>query len=492
MSHITLIGLPFTFLSVQEALISHRTGLLSVAASLLKADHQVKVVDALFEGFETMSETDDGLIRVGLDDGQIISRIPPSTDLIGVSVSFSHLAPMAHELIAAIKRAFPETLLVMGGVYPSTQPSVALTSETDYIVVGEGEHALCELLDNIRDGSDALPEGVYRKPQDGQEVQYKPVYIDDINALPMPARQLVAFEKYLTRSQRALTKKKSTAIITSRGCPYSCEFCSVHPVCGFKWRPRTAESTLGEIQFLYSEYGVRHLEIEDDNFTLSKRRTQEILSGIIALNEENPGDELSWSAPNGLRIDTLDEDLMALIKRSNCVYMMIALEHGDREVLKLMNKKLDLDKVREVVGLLDKYDIGAGAFTIYCYPGETVERFNNALGFYAELKVIAPSLSFIHLIAQPYPGTDLYKRCVDEGILKEGLFNNVDSIPRFSTEHNLILKTPDFDEREQKRRIKLLKKTLSRKRYYQELFLSLLPPAIQSLVRAVYRKLKGR
>jgi len=291
----------------------------------------------------------------------------------------------------------------MGGVYPSTQPDIAIRSDADYLVLGEGELVLDELLaHHAAPDAVPLPSSVVSRtdPEGGNQKRH--AYVKKIDELPLPARDLIPFAQYAETSQRYRVGGWPTAsILTSRGCPFDCEFCSVHPVCGYQWRPRSVVKVLEEIDELTAEHRINNLEIEDDNFTLKRDRAVGILEGIIERNSRS-NRPIYWAAFNGLRIDTLDEKIMATIARSNCLNIALALEHGDEEMLGIMNKKLDLAKVVEVVRLLQKFNIASTIFVLYGYPGETRKRFENAVSFYRQLKQIAPRISFAFFAAQPY------------------------------------------------------------------------------------------
>ncbi|MGR0480319.1 MAG: B12-binding domain-containing radical SAM protein [Candidatus Electronema sp. V4] len=279
--------------------------------------------------------------------------------------------------------------------------------------------------------------------------------VNDLDSLPFPARDLIPFEKYVTRSQRNVHGGyRSASIISSRGCPYDCEFCSIHSVVARRWRKRSAENVLAEIELLVNKYNINLIEFEDDMLTLDRDRILKIMEGIINLNKK--GKRIAWQAANGIRFDTLDEELILKFKEANVRHFNLALEHGDKDVLKLINKKLDLEKVREVVRLLDKHKITAGVFVIYGYPGETKERFNNAVKFYKEIKQLYRSLKFAFFIAQPYPNTRLFQRCVQQGYLPADLFDHIDTFRQFSTSRQVWIKTEDFDENEILKRKRVL------------------------------------
>lgn len=488
--HITLINPPFIFTHGSDIIFSQCLGVLYIAACLQKKGHSVTFIDALFEGKKNTVQLQDGVFKVGLSNKDIVVKIPKDTDLIGLSVPFSHLASLSHSLIYEIKCNFPEKSIVMGGVYPSTQPYLALQSEADYIILGEGEMVICELIDYLANsGSRSIPLGVIPKRDSQPLDSYTPTYVHNLDNLPLPARNLLPFKQYAFRSQRNIRWNLTASIITSRGCPFDCEFCSVHQVCGYEWRQRSPKSVLEEIDELANNYQINNFEIEDDNFTFKKQRAMEILEGIIERNKKKH-QKISWSAPNGLRIDTLDEKLLETIAQSNCLSISLALEHGDKEVLKSMNKKLDLSKVLEIVELLNKFKISSTIFILFGYPGETRKRFENAISFYVKLKKIAPKIDFAFFVTQPYPGTKLFDRCIKEGYFKADVFSNIHTIPRFSTDNAYLIKTPEFDEKELKRRKDILMKTLDSKAYLRKKLKNRLPEGLVSLFRNLYYSLK--
>jgi magnesium-protoporphyrin IX monomethyl ester (oxidative) cyclase len=484
---ILLISLPFIFEKKREIVLSHCLGVFQIASFLRESNCEVSILDALQEGFDKSEKYHNNYFRVGLSDDEIIDRISPELGLIGISIPFSHLAKIAHELIEKIKVKFPNIPIVIGGVYPSSQPELAIESATDYLVLGEGEEPMLELVNFLLKKTTELPNCIVEKFSDIQDA--KSHFMKDLNSLPLPARDLVDFKKYLLCSPR--DGAQSASIITSKGCPYDCEFCSVHSVCGYKWRPFSSQKVLEEINYLVDNYKVNNIEIEDDNFTIKQSRVEEILNGIIEINKNKQ--YLSWQALNGLRIDTLNEDLIKLFKASNCRHINIALEHGDKEILALMDKKLNLEKVLDVVRLLTKYNIKSHVFVIFGYPGETKERFLNALNFYSEIKKIAPNIGFNFFITQPYPHTKLYERCVKEGYLASDLFSDINKISKFSTENKIWIETPDFDKAEIFKRKKLLQKTLlTKKEYFKQMALNKLPDSLEYRLRSIYNKFTGK
>jgi magnesium-protoporphyrin IX monomethyl ester (oxidative) cyclase len=340
---------------------------------------------------------------------------------------------------------------------------------------------LVERLSNGTTGR--LPTGVVdlRSPESLEAA--KADAVRELDSLPAPSRAHLPFGEYLAHSPRNLHAGRIASIVTSRGCPFRCDFCSVHSVCGYKWRPRSPAHVLAEIDELTGRWGVDVLEIEDDNFTLQRERALEILAGI---EERNAGGRnIGWMAPNGLRIDTLDNELLAAMARSGCLGINLALEHGDPDVLKAMNKRLDRDKALIVAALVHRYRIPCGVFLIVGYPGETKERFENGLAFYRRLKAVAPSLEFKPFFAQPYPGTALLRNAVAEGLLPSDAFQTPESLRRLSTSQSIWLETSDFDAREVRRRRDRILWTVDPSRFLVMKALDRLPPAATNVARTV-------
>lgn len=478
---ITLINPPFLFPRKEEFIISQCLGLRSLSSFLKRnGDHEIHFIDALMLGFSNVRRYGNGYI-VGLDVDDIVARIPVNTDLIGVSIPFSQIAPVAHDLIDRAKTRFHHALVLMGGVYPSTQPRLALTSKADLIVVGEGEYALGEIASgkNLRN----IP-GVYSRGSIVDEGFPPAQQIEHLDSLPFPDYSIPLMEKYFKLSPRR-EKDRVASLVTSRGCPFDCDFCSIHPVYGYKYRCRSAANVLEEIQYLVKRYSIRSIEIEDDNFTLQKNRTAEILEGIIRLNQQGAG--LHWRTPNGVKVDTLDDEIIRLIKDSNCSEIVLALEHGDSEMLRIMNKQLDLDRAFKVTEGFIRYGIPKITFFIIVgYPGETQERFLKSLFYLRKIRSLGGNTSLCVNIAQPYPGTKLLARCQVENYITDKNFDNF-LVRRdlMSTTHTVWINTPDFDTQEVLRRKDLLLQCFDNTPKWKAMAKRYLPTRVINFIKSI-------
>jgi magnesium-protoporphyrin IX monomethyl ester (oxidative) cyclase len=444
---IALINPPFIFTDREEIALSQCLGLRYLSSYLRsQGNHEIQFIDALVQGISNVQSYGRGYL-VGLDVKDIIAKISPDTDIIGLSVPFSQLAPVAHAIVERAKQSLPHTKIVMGGVYPSTQPRLAMTSETDYIVVGEGEDSFAKIVGG------AVPEdlmGVYTSQSILNENILSTKFIEDLDSLPFIDYSIPSIDKYFSFSPRG-KRGRTASIITSRGCPFNCEFCSIHPMYGKIYRYRSAANVLEEIKYLIECHQIKTLEIEDDNFTLRKERTVEVLEGIIRLNEK--GANLGWWTPNGIKIDTLDEDIIKLIRQANCEKIVLAVEHGDPGMLRIMNKKIDLDKAFHTIELFVKHRIPKiDLFFIVGYPGETLKRFGNGYNYMKKISQLGRNISITVNITQPYPGTKLTARCIAEGWIDKNFDNFLMSKDITSTDSIVAITTPDFTAQEVMRR----------------------------------------
>jgi len=173
---------------------------------------------------------------------------------------------------------------------------------------------------------------------------------------------------------------------------------------GRKWRPRSPENVVEEIEELVKKYGIEELDFEDDNLTLDRKRAERIFDLIVEKELK-----IEWVASNGVRADTLDESLLRKMKASGCVWIYVAPESGSQEVVdKIVGKKLNLNKVEEAVKLCKKVGIGVGCYFVIGLPGETKEDIEKTIEFGRKLRSLgAEACSFF--IANPFYGTQLYK-----------------------------------------------------------------------------------
>lgn len=363
-------------------------GLGYIAAFLKQNGLSVQIVDCTF------MQQKDAIKKI----------IASKPRIIGIQSMYS-MKEKAMEL-ADLLKPYCE-LLVAGGALVTTQPEVFL-EKFDVAVVGEGEETMLELVNQFISGGDfSSVKGItYKDKTTGliARTESRP-FIPDLDILPNPMRELFDNEEY-----KQYFKKKfgylTTAIMTSRGCPFSCDFCS-KPVFGNLFRSRSPSKVVDEIQEVIA-IGYDRIWFADDCFTLDRSRLIEICDEIKKRRLN-----VTWECLS--RVDTLDEVTVSKMKQAGCTRMFFGIESGNDSILSLMKKKISISQVKNALLLCERNEIKAGAFFIVGYPGEDNNTVLKTIKFASSLPL--DYLSFT--MPYPIPGTGLYKRLLGDMLSEE-------------------------------------------------------------------------
>jgi anaerobic magnesium-protoporphyrin IX monomethyl ester cyclase len=365
--------------------ICHPVGLMSIAA-YLRSNYQydVKIED----------------IRVrGNDHFDLESAIRTyAPDVVGIS-ALTHESNAVPRIAECVKRVNANTPVLLGGPHATAYPEKAIQMPgVDYLVVGEGEIAVGQLIErllNQRDVSE-LKGIVYRK--DNQIFATgRGDFIEDLNELPMPAYDLIPIEAYRNFDSMSRTGLGNyMSIFSSRGCPYHCIYC--HNIFGKVFRCRSAEYLFNEIKYLYDTYKIRDFEILDDIFNLDRERMIDFCDRII-----NSGMKVTFAFPNGLRCDLLDELQLSKLRQAGTVFIGFAVETGSPRLQKLIKKNIQLDKIKRNIEIANSLRINTHGFFMIGFPGETLEEMKMTIDFMLSSKLHTCSLFAV----MPFEGTEL-------------------------------------------------------------------------------------
>ncbi len=415
---------------------------LAYLAAVLEKKYEVTILDTCIEGWRNLKQV-NGKFHLGLSYEEISSRIREiSPQIVGISVLFSLSMPAALNIARMVKKIDESIITILGGTHPTVRPlDVISYPAVDIVVIGEGEETLPEVIEVLEKGDYKELERVrgiaYLKEEKEPLITPPRPRIKDLDSLPFPARHLLPMKEYFASVKRGLgpwphISKPWAPIITSRGCPYNCVFCSIHPTMGRKWRARSPERVVVELEELVRKYGIVQVVFEDDNIALDRKRMKEICTLII-----NRGLPIKWYLPNGVRADNLDEELLLKMKESGCEEIWISPESGVQRVVDhIIRKKIDLKKVEEIVKLCKKIGLKIGCFFVIGFIGETMEDIKNTLDYARKLEKWGARTSFN--IATPYYGTELYEQAKQGGFLRENFsFENLSTLEAF-------IDTPEF------------------------------------------------
>ena len=302
----------------------------------------------------------------------------------------------AGAVAAYIKARVPDAVIILGGPHATLAGEEILSNqdEFDFILKGEGENVLPEFVrlasDGAHDEIGKLPGIHYRC---SREIKGQPVaWINDLDRLAKPRYEKFDLEKYAQAPD-------SMQLLTSRGCPFGCIYCSVGIVMGRKFRSRSAADIFAEIKSLTTDHGTSAFTFNDDNLTFDIARAKALFSLII-----DKGLDVRWNASNGIRVDYLDEELVGLMKESGCEEVAIGIESTDDRILKNLKKGTDLNKIEQAIALLNRFEIPLKGFFLVGSPGETRRDVLDSLEF---AKNHLKNARFSMLT--PYPGTALWQ-----------------------------------------------------------------------------------
>jgi anaerobic magnesium-protoporphyrin IX monomethyl ester cyclase len=396
---------------------------LASVAAVLEKKHSVSIIDAPTEGWKNLEDMDDTKYRVGLNSRTIAERLERwNPSVVVIEIPFSGWSKTAFEVVSTTKSVNKDIFVVLMGQHPSARPENCLCDlNVDFVVIGEAEKTVAELVDALDSGTQDFKaiDGLGFRSSGKPVLTSKRAMVDDLDSLPFPARHLLPMKVYHEAVKenplRGEIRKPWTIIITSRGCPYTCVFCTSCIVWGRKWRPRTAKNVVDEIEDVIRTYGIKQVDFSDDNMTLDKERMAEICDLII-----ERGLHFEWFTPNGIRADTLDEPLLRKMKTAGCKKIRIAPESGVQRVVNdVIGKNLNLKSVEQAVIACKKVGIKVGCFFVIGLIGETKADIEKTIEFAYKLKRLGAD-NFIFSIAMPLYGTAFYEQAKEGGYLKEG------------------------------------------------------------------------
>lgn len=313
----------------------------------------------------------------------------------------------ALETAQVVKETLPDSIVVMGGYHPTFNFIETLEDENvDIIIRGEGEYIMLNLVQALENQSSLHDvKGIVFEDKNSKEIVVNPEapLIQNLDELPFPALNLLPMKKYRLLDMDT----HMTTMITTRGCPMQCSFCSSAAMHGKKIRERSVENIVDEIEYLKTNYDIDTIAFMDDTFTLKKRKVMAICDEILKRNIE-----IMWGCTS--RVDTLDEKLLKKMKEAGCITIFIGVESADQQQLDNMCKNTTIAKIENAFKIAHKLKIRTIASVALGMPGDTKEIMNKTVKFVHKLK---PNYA-IYSLATPYPGTKFYKEAFEKNLIK--------------------------------------------------------------------------
>ena len=389
-------------------------GLAYVAAALEAAAHEVVVVDAIGAGLSTYTPFGPVYLR-GMTNQQVVERIPADVDAIGLGSMFSCQWLATRQLLSDIKQRFPDVPLILGGEHGTGLTDLSMSqAPIDFVVLGEGEETMVALSGCLQSGGDvtALAGIAYRA---NGEIRINPRRnrIRHIDEIPVPAWHLFDVDAYMAHNQpHGASRGRFMPMLATRGCPYECTFCTSPDMWTQRWIARDHVLVVNEIESYIARYQACDFQFEDLTAIVRKDWVQSFCHEIL-----HRGLTISWQLPSGTRSEAIDRETCELMKAAGCHEFAYAPESGSVRTLKLIKKRVKLDKLYESARFAMDSGINVGCFFILGFPHETwADVFQT---YKAIAKCAFYGFSTVNVNAfSPQPNTELYRSLVAAGTIE--------------------------------------------------------------------------
>ena len=393
-------------------------GLMYLASYLIRAarrdglDICVRILDCQLEGPDVRTKTERGY-RNGLTDKDICEYLRSlRPDIIGIANNYSFGLNDAMDLARLARVTVPTARIIMGGAHATLDHNnLAQDSAVDFVVRGEGEETFRELVYALLQGQDV--QGIcglsYRSPAGGVTVTPNRSLIQNLDEIPIPDRSLIKFQDYLKHPNYFHTMQAPVATaFTSRGCPFHCIFCSTQKTWGNRWRGRSAENMLKEVEYLKEQFGVREIAFQDDQFLGDRQRIIEFCKLVVQRNLE-----MTFIVPPGNSPAFMNDELLKWMGRAGFYRLCFSVDVGTESAVKFAKKPVNLSKVRHLVRRANQNGIWTYGTFVIGFPFEKREDIWETVRYAYSLK-----LDFVRFyIAQPHFGSDLYDLYLKQGKL---------------------------------------------------------------------------
>ena len=355
--------------------------LLYIASNLIKHGHSVKVIDVLAQG------------KILPEVVEEVKNLQPK--VIGISAMTTSIQS-AYILCKTLKGIAP---IGIGGVHIAVDPEfIDRYPVFDFCVVGEGEITFEKIVSDIKNNKSI------KKKYIGEAVK-------NLDDLPFPARHLIDTKIY-RREEMSDYEIPSAGIFTSRGCPYNCLFCSI-PGLKQKVRFRTAKNVADEMESIYKQCAGNYC-FNDDCFTLNKKRVIELCKEIV-----KRGLKTKWIVAT--RADRVDDEMVGWMKKGGCTELYFGVESGSKRIRnKVIGKNLKEETIKHAISLCKKHNILSNIYLMMGFPTETKEDLKETVKIGQRVKA---DVIGIH-ITRPFPGSDIFKQAISEGIIKETMIDD--------------------------------------------------------------------
>lgn len=400
-------------------------GLGYLAAAAREAGHKPVVVDCVAEDWENQV-MDSGLVRIGMSDDAIEARIREiQPEFIGLTCMFTGFDRDVKRIAAIAKKVNPNVPIAVGGADATSNAKTLVEDPNiDMVLRSEGEKTLVEILRHMENTGEVPMDqpGTTVKGHENSNADS----ILDLDTIPLPARDLLPMETYHADQTPLMPYAKRTPIgfmVSSRGCPYNCIFCSTVKVWG-RWRGRSAENVVDEMEDLVKNHGVREIAFQDDSFLAKQKRVIQICDEIRKRKLD-----ITWTVPPGLTVWTVNEKILKTMQDSGFYRACFPVESGDPEMLKYIRKPINLDQVLETIDTCHRLGIWTYGNFIIGFPEQSPESVEKTAEY-----AVKSGLDMINVyVAQPYAGSDLYDIYDHLGMLDQ---MGVDASTVFNTQYD--------------------------------------------------------